>query len=171
MVRKCYSTWGQGFGSTGAQLQPVDIKKSTKVGFTKGHNVPVATGNDASLERGLLITQDEACNDRLVIKRDANSIEGYLGVALDWASEEQVALQVTWSQVDVNWIKWDLSKPRLLKESLISSSCRNTIRGHQVQSRWIRELDWTIWHKLLKFTKGFDVDKNRLLAPCAAYIW
>ena len=80
-------------------------QKSTKVGFTKGHNVPVATGNDASLERGLLITQDEACNDRLVIKRDANSLEGYLGVALDWASEEQVALQVTWSQVDVNWIK------------------------------------------------------------------
>ena len=157
MVRKCYSTWGQGFGSTGAQLQPVEIKL-TKVGFTKGHNVPVATGNDAS-------------NDRLVIKRDANSLEGYLGVALDWASEERVALQVTLESIDVNLIKWGLSKPRLLKESLKSSLCRNTIRGHQVQSRWIMELDWNIWHKLLKFTKGFDVDKNRLLAPCAAYIW
>ena len=170
MVRKCYSTWGQGFGSTGAQLQPVEIKL-TKVGFTKGHNVPVATGNDASLERGLLITQDEACNDRLVIKRDANSFEGYLGVALDWASEERVALQVTLESIDVNLIKWGLSKPRLLKESLKSSLCRNTRRGHQVQSRWIMKLDWTIWHKLLKFTKGFGVDKNHLLAPCAAYIW
>ena len=147
MVRKCYSTWGQGFGSTGAQLQPVEIKL-TKVGFTKGHNVPVATGNDASLElEAYLLHRTRPVKDRLVIKRDANSIEGYLGVALDWASEERVALQVTLESIDVNLIKWGLSKPRLLKESLKSSLCRNTRRGHQVQSRWIMKLDWNIWHK------------------------
>ena len=93
-------------------------QKSTKVGFTKGHNVPVATGNDASLElEAYLLHRTRPVKDRLVIKRDANSIEGYLGVALDWASEEQVALQVTWSQVECQLDKKGLSKPRLLKGS------------------------------------------------------